>query len=336
MSNFHVTPSELKELLRATIPARLPVLITGAPGVGKSDIVTQAAAELGCDVILSHPAVSDPTDLKGMPCIINGLADFQPFGELRRAMEASTPTVWFLDDLGQAPQSVQAAAMQILLAREVAGHKVSDHVTFIAATNRREDRAGVSGILEPVKSRFATIVELRVDVKAWETWALANDIPTELISFIRFRPNLLCDFKPSMELNNSPCPRTVHSVGKLMKAGIPKHLEYPAFAGAAGEGFSAEFLGFLKIFRNLPDPAAVLMNPDKADVPTDPATLYALTGALARRANPENSERFFQYSARLPAEFSVMMTRDAVALCPDIQKTRHYISWCVKNEDVLI
>ncbi len=50
------------------------------------------------------------------------------------ATRAMTP-VCLLDDLGQAPPAVQAAAMQLLLARRVNGHAVSDHVTFLAATN---------------------------------------------------------------------------------------------------------------------------------------------------------------------------------------------------------
>ncbi len=75
-------------------------------------------------------------------------------------MTATKLTACFIDDLGQATPAVQAAAMQLILARTLNGHRVSDHVVFIAATNRRTDRAGVSGILEPVKSRFATLVEL--------------------------------------------------------------------------------------------------------------------------------------------------------------------------------
>ena len=39
----------------------------------------------------------------------------------------------------------------------------SDQVTFIACTNRKTDMAGVTGILEPVKSRFISISELTRD-----------------------------------------------------------------------------------------------------------------------------------------------------------------------------
>jgi MoxR-like ATPase len=152
-------PTDLLLLLSSMIVNRLNLLITGAPGIGKSDLVNQAARAADADLILSHPVVEDPTSAAGLPWIVDGHARFLPFGMLERAMNATKPTVWFLDDLGQAPAATQASYMQLLLAREVNGHKLSDYVTFVAATNRRTDRAGVSGILEPVKSRFCSIAQ---------------------------------------------------------------------------------------------------------------------------------------------------------------------------------
>ncbi|MDA8165458.1 MAG: ATP-binding protein, partial [Desulfobacteraceae bacterium] len=275
-------PSELKGLLLKTIPARLPVLIKGAPGLGKTDIVGQAAAALSARLQLKHPVVDDPIDYKGLGFKVEGRdeARFLPFGDLKALIDADTPTVCFLDDLGQAPPAVQAAAMQLLLSRSINGHRVSERVCFVAATNRRTDRAGVSGILEPVKSRFATIVELQPDLEDWVAWALSHDMPTELIAFVRYRPNLLWDFAPTAEMTNSPCPRTVANAGRLLNIGLPPEVEYQAVSGAAGEGFAAELLGFLRIYRKLPHPDRVLQDPDRAPVPADdPATLYALCGA---------------------------------------------------------
>ncbi len=124
-----------------------------------------------------HPVVSDPTDFKGLPGIIGDKAEFLPFGDLRQMIEADKPTIVFLDDLGQAPAVVQAACMQLLLARQINGKKISGHIVFIAATNRREDRAGVTGILEPVKSRFKTILDLEVSADEWTEWAFKNNMP---------------------------------------------------------------------------------------------------------------------------------------------------------------
>ena len=229
-------PTELKTLLSAAIHARLPILITGSPGIGKSDIVTQATIEADADLILSHPAVADPTDAKGLPWVTDGQATFLPFGELRRALEAVKPTVWFLDDLGQASPAVQASYMQLLLARRVNGHVLSDSVTFIAATNRRTDRAGVSGVLEPVKSRFGSIVELDANIDDWCRWAIDANIPPVLIAYLRFQPDNLCKFTASADLVNCPVPRTWSHVAHILDLNLPANVQHSAIVGAVGEG----------------------------------------------------------------------------------------------------
>jgi len=343
MSDIALNPKQLATLLEKTIAARHPVLIQGAPGIGKTDIVTQAAAAAGADLLIIYSTCSDPTDAKGMPATWydketgHQEADFIPFAYLKQMITTKKPLVVFLDDVGGAPPAVQLSQMNLVHARKTGdGTPISDNVVFIAATNRRQDRAGVTGMLEPFKSRWTTIVELQADVEAWTPWALANNLPTEIIAFIRFRPELLHDFKPSADLNNTPSPRTVANVGKLMQIGLPPEMEYSVFSGAAGEGFTAEFMGFLRICRQLPNPDVILMNPDKAEVPTDPATLYALCGALSRKASAGNIERLVTYSNRLPAEFSVMTMRDVFVQKPDLQSTRAAITWFTAHQGVML
>jgi len=330
-----MNPSQLTELLARTLPARMPVLIKGTPGVGKTDIVTQACEDFGADLIVSHPVVDEPIDYKGLPAIRDDHAEFLPFGSLRKIIEADQSTVYFMDDLGQAPPSVQSAAMQLILARRINGYQVSDQVAFLAATNRKTDKAGVSGILEPVKSRFVTIVELEPNLDDWITWAAGNKLPAALIGFVRFRPKLLFDFTPTVDMKNTPCPRTVANVGRLMSLGLSEELEFEAFAGAAGEGFAAELIGFLKIYRQLPDPGLILVNPDQVEVPTDPATLYAVCSALARRVDPTTMGALVRYANRLPEEFSVLLLSDCERSKPEIVNTRAYAQWASRHNSVL-
>lgn len=332
-----VSPGQLHRSLLFSLENRFNLLIVGAPGIGKTEIVNQVCCEAGMKMIISHPVVSDPTDYKGLPFVVNGdKAEFLPFGDLRQLIEATESTVFFLDDLGQAPPSVQAAAMQLLLARRINDHMVSEHVRFIAATNRRQDKAGVQGVLEPVKSRFASILHLETDHEDWVKWALSKDLPTELIAFIRFRPELLHDFKPTNDMINSPCPRTVAFVGQMMQKGLPHELEYPMIAGAAGEGFATEFKAFLNIYRNLPDPDLIIMSPDKVDVPEDPSTLYALSGALVKKAGVQNFTNIIKYVSRMPAEFSVLTVKDAVHKDRSLTNTRSFIEWAAEHTDVLV
>lgn len=330
-TTLEVTPTQLADLLSKAIPAGLPILVTGAPGIGKSNIVEQAAAAAGADVILSHPVVSDPTDAKGLPWAEKGAkeATFLPFGEMAQALKATKPTVWFLDDLGQASPAVQASFMQLLLARRVNGHKLPDCVTFVAATNRRSDRAGVSGILEPVKSRFASIVELVPNLDDWCQWALDNDLPIELIAFLRFRPDLLSDFKASADLTNSPVPRTWANVARLLQLELSPELEYAAIAGAVGAGPAAELVGFLRLYRDLPNIDGILLDPDSEVLPDQPAALYAVVTGLASRASEENGERVLRYAERLmeagQGEFAAVLVRDTIRRVPAVKETRGFV-----------
>ena len=333
-------PSSLSLLLSKTIPERMPVLVTGAPGVGKSDIIGAAAMAAGAELIISHPVVSDPTDYKGLPYAKDGKAFFLPYGDAERIISTTALTVFLFDDLGQAPPSVQAACMQWLLARRLNDKKISDSVCFIAATNRKQDRAGVTGMLEPVKSRFFSIVELTPDAEDWTTWALSNGMPTELIAFMRFRPGLLYDFKPSAGMNNSPCPRTVANVGRLIGLGLDESMELEVYGGAAGEGFAVEFCAFLRMFRRMISPEVVLMSPDTAPIPDESGTLYALCTALARLVDDNSATRFFRYLDRLSsagkAEFAVMAVSDAIRQKPEIQNTRASIEWFTRNQAVMV
>lgn len=325
-----MNPSRLQTFLANAIAAKLPVLITGAPGIGKSDIVAQAASDANADLILSHPVVSDPTDAKGLPWIASDKksATFLPFGEMMRAINAKTSTVWFLDDLGQASPAVQASFMQLILARRVNGHVLPDCVTFVAATNRRTDRAGVTGILEPVKSRFASIVELEPSLDDWCTWAIKKQLPVQLIAFLRFRPDLLQAFNPSADLVNSPSPRTWHNAAKLMQLGLDSTIEYEALKGAVGEGAAAEFTAFLQIARECPSLDGILLDAHNAPIPSKPAALYAVATGLANKATEANFSRIATYAERLTqakhGEFAVLMLRDCLRRNPQLMQTSDF------------
>lgn len=321
------------EGLKVGIELGKPILLVGAPGVGKSDIGYQAAREMGCDLILSHPVVNDPTDAKGLPWpdAKAGVAKFLPFGDLHKALTATKPTVWFLDDLGQATNAVQAAFMQLLLAREIAGHKLPDCVTFIAATNRRADRAGVGGILEPVKSRFLSILHLEVKSDEWIQWAYDNEMHPLVIAFIRFRGELLHKFSPSSEIVNYPCPRTWSNGSKLMYSKrLSADMLLPMLAGCVGSEAATEFVEFARICEDLPIPESVLTGPKTAKLPVNLSVQYALATALADLVTEHTFPALVTYANRMKdelngTEMAVMLLKDACKRHPELKQTAAYV-----------
>lgn len=316
--NITVRPGQLLEILRVAIRERRRVLIVGSPGIGKTDIVDQASKAENCSLLTTHLVTADPTEAAGLPWpnAEKNEAYFMLFGNLATVCNARTPMVWFLDDFGQASPAVQASFMRPLLDyHTVSGYEIPKCVSIIAATNKRTDRAGVSGVLEPVKSRFDTIIELQPTLDDWAEWAIDHKIAPEVLAFIRFRPALLHKFEATADLTNSPCPRTWAKVSHWLSCGLSRNVEYAVIAGAVGAGAAIEFTGFLKICRELPDPDQLLLNPDTAAIPTEPASLYALTGALAARSTKKTFAAIATYATRMleggHAEFGVLLIKDA-------------------------
>lgn len=330
-------PSDIKKVITRLVIERENVLLVGSPGVGKTDIVKQIACDVGYDLIISHPVVDSPIDYKGMPMVSGDRADFIPFGHLNDLIHASRPTIYFLDDLGQAPDTVQAAVMQLLLSRELNGKKISDHVRFIAATNQKSDRAAVSAILEPVKSRFITILRLDVDVDDFIKWAEDNSMPQELIAFIKMKPNYLLAFKPTSEIKNSPCPRTIAAAGRLQSFGFERTVFTEVVAGAVGDEMASEYTAFLDVLKDAPMIGEILADPDNCRLPdeSNPSLRGIICASLKNKVNASNFDQIIRYTKRMSREYAQFMVTAITSENEDLKNTNAYTKWCIENQDLM-
>lgn len=323
--------SQLKTTLKWAFKNQHSILIKGMPGVGKTDITKWSAKKAKQDILILHPVVDDPTDYKGLGFVIDGKAEFIPYGNLRKVMNAKKPLVVFFDDLGQASDAVQKAVMQLLLAREINGKKISKHVTFVAATNRKEDRAGVSGLLEPVKSRFMTIVELEHDVDEWCEWAHKKKMPSELISYAQFRRRGLFEFKPTRDLTNSCIGRTLANVGKAIKTKVPESVRFDVFAGAIGRKKALDFTAYLKVYANLPTIDEIKKNPLSAKIPPEASGKYAVMGLIVDAMNSKYMGAFIKYLDRLGTEITTAAMKVTSIKKPEECKNTDYVMWVTKH-----
>jgi hypothetical protein len=289
---------------------------------------------IGCDLILSHPVVNDPTDYKGLPAFVEGNAEFVPFSELKSLINATERTIFFLDDLGQASPAVQAAAMQLILARQVNGHRVSDNVCFVAATNRRVDKSGVAGFLEALKSRF-TIFELEPSVEDWEEWALNQPwMPLSLIGACKFKPQWLNEWKPANKgaIANSPCPRNIAEVGKIMNLGLSPSLEFMAYAGRIGSGAATELKAYLDLINDMPTVDEIVANPMNTKIPAKMDSRYAIIAALTERSEENNFSNIVRYVERVGAEYLMLYMQYIAKRKQKLQASRIFIDFAIKNK----
>jgi len=337
-------PRELKTVLKAHVEARQPAIIVSEPGLGKSAIVNQIAEELGFDIEFSHPVTEDPTDPKGMPWCWSddkGIrADFIPFGTIEKLVKAKKRTIWMIDDLGQAPLMVQAPYMQWFHARRVNGHILSDNVSILAATNRKQDKSASNGIIEALKSRSG-IYNLEADLEDWCQWAYQNEILPDIIACLRANSQILCQFKPTTDLVNSPCPRSWHLLSNILKQGVPEALEYEISSGHVGEAAATSYIGFRRIANKLSGknhPDYIIMNPEDGGIPANEGEAniqYVICTTLARKASGNTVDRIVTYADRLPEEFSVLLMKDTINFFPKATSSKTYLKWAQKHAEVL-
>jgi hypothetical protein len=326
-------PVDMIKLVTARFLAKVkrPMHIEGSAGIGKTQIVGQAARALNVGFKVIHAPLMQPEDY-GLPIptadrkSVNFAVSMDKFPLV--GSDCPETGIFLIDELPQADQSAQKILRNMIQEREIHGHKLKPGWAIVSTGNRVKDRAGANRLLSHL-SNVLTRVELEVSTDDWVNWALDNNVKTEVIAFIRFRPALLNDFDGHRDVNATP-RAWVEGVSDNLGI-VDSTLEHQVFMGDVGEGPAAEFLNFLRIYRKLPSVDAVIMNPTTIEVPKDPATQYAIVGALTHKTSVDNFARVMQFIKRMPPEFAVLYIRDVIRMVPAIQSTKDFISWASKD-----
>ena len=324
---------DLRDSICSLYKSKQPLYIWGAPGVGKSQIVKQASEKLGIELRDVRAVLLDPVDLRGLPKIDDNnvttwsAPDFLP---------SSGQGILFLDELNAAPPLVQASCYQLILDRRIGEYELPEGWYVIAAGNRETDRAVTSRISSALANRF-THVEFNVNLEDWVRWALSNNIREEVIAFLRFRPVLLHDFDPKRDEKAFPTPRSWEFVSEILKTGVNEDLLFELISGTVGKGAASEFVGFLKIFNELPDPEDLIEKKSDWQPPEDePALLYALSQVIASKADTERIGKILDFASLMPKEFEILVVKDSIKNNKEIVETEAFSKWAVENSKVLI
>ncbi|MGL5735177.1 MAG: AAA family ATPase [Beijerinckiaceae bacterium] len=163
-------------------------LLLSAPGIGKSEMVYDAAREAGlpCRSLLGTQIA--PEDVSGIPRIVGERSVFCPPRIL--LPERPEPFCLFLDELPACAPDVQKAFYSLLLERRLGEHALPAGTWVVAAGNRLQDRALVRAMSSALVNRV-TILQIRHDNDEWLAWAQRAGIRAEIRSFIATVPDAL-------------------------------------------------------------------------------------------------------------------------------------------------
>jgi hypothetical protein len=259
-------------------------------------------------------------------------------GQMNDILDCKEPAIWFIDDLGQAPIAVQNAIMQFVHHRNrtLNGKKIPDHIAIMAASNRREDNAGVTGITDPLKGRFTTILEIAADLDSWTDWATQAGINPLIIAYLHYRPGNLSQFEASKDFRQSPTPRGWESVNELMKLNVPEEVKMDVYSGAVGAQCATEYIQFERILHSLPDLDGVEIDGANAPLPGGNQERYTICGALSVRGRERGKlAQVMKYVSQFPSEYRVLWSVIWAKQNPDKQDWPEWTSWVIQNQDVL-
>jgi DNA polymerase III delta prime subunit len=341
-------PTAIEKVLEAQINAghHRTLLVTSAPGTGKTQVMQQVARRLdgkyegGFGCLTVHAPTLDPGDVAiPLPNMNRDGVNFVPTGNLLPFDHDDTIPehgLLIIDEMPQASNDVQKLMAQLIQERAIYGMRLKDGWTIVATGNRQQDKAGANKILKHLADRMTTL-EMDVSIDDWAEWFRKQPFFTPMaLAFINFRPDLLSAFDPNLDV--SPTPRSwAEGVFQAMDH-TPQEYALDVFAGAVGRGPAGEFVSFLNLFQKLPDVKKVLANPDKVAVPTENNIKYALVGAIAgsKALDAKTFGNALKFVDRMGAEYGVLLVRSVKATKQELIATKAFSDWAISSgKDVL-
>ena len=301
-----------------TLSGKIPVMLLGAPGIGKTAVVTEFAEKLGADLVDIRLSAETPSSFEGKDFILPETKTLQKarawwLQRIDKNKAENRPTVLFFDEYTNAPDALQQLAYSPFNERKLHGESFDyalqngeSGLYVFGAGNRVEDETGAREIVHASKTRVFT-VDFKVTTKEWLEWAEANGIHEKVRSFLLANPDALLE-KPS---SGTACPREWANLSKALQEGIPYRM---AAHGTVRGAHEKKFCAFYKNSELCPTIADIVNGTAKEP---DAVHLSAFTSVLAYALQEDENltEHFpivFDWIAEKSPACEIMFTKYAV------------------------
>lgn len=243
----YVTHKQLRELVIALLQglwrgvAVPPLLVIGKPGIGKSQAIRELCVEMNISFIDLRLCQLDSCELRGLPMVSEGKTHWAT----PNIFPADGQGILFLDEITAADKTLQVAAYQLLMERELGEYRLPPGWLVIGAGNDRESKAVATTMSSALTNRFL-IVELKPTLNDFLNYGEKRELHRTVQNFLKFRPKLLHCMEGDLQ-RPWPAPRSWERVSTMLKiaeeTGNTKSLSY-IVPGLVGIGAGTEFLAF--------------------------------------------------------------------------------------------
>lgn len=224
-----MTTMQVRTFLKVAplLPGETSVLLRGAHGIGKSQVVRQVAKHFNLPVTDRRLSQMSEGDMIGLPSTDGEVTRFNPPDWYKAACKS--PVCLFLDELNRATPEVMQAAFQIVLDRELNGWKLHPNTRVFAAINTGGTYT-VNEMDPALLDRFWT-VDLTPDTQDWLVWAKESGrVHDNVITFLAGNDKWLDPPKGGEPGAVSPSRRSWERLSNaLCLAGVAEQPDNPMF-----------------------------------------------------------------------------------------------------------
>lgn len=295
--------STIRDALALAIAARVPVLLWGGPGTGKTSTVLALAADAGlpCEVVIA--SIREPSDFAGLPLVQpDGVSVVLAPPRWAERLAAAGDGILLLDELSTAPPAVQAALLRVVLERAVGDLQLPEGVVVVAAANPADEAAHGWNLAAPLANRFCHL-DWAIDAAEWADGLVGGfaeiTVPSlpetgagalgrargEIAGFLRRRPALLYRLPGNQaEAGRAwPSPRSWTMAADLLAAatdaGATDEVTATLVAGCVGPVAAAELFAW-RDEGSFPDPEDILRDPASLVLPERTDRAYAVLSSV--------------------------------------------------------
>lgn len=245
------------------VMAQRPVLLLGAPGIGKTQIMEQIARECGIALVSYTITHHTRQSAIGLPFISK-----KDFGGRTRAVTEYTMSeivasvyermeetglsqgILFIDEINCVSETLAPAMLQFLQCKTFGSHKIPDGWVIVAAGNPPEYNKSVREFDVVTMDRVKKI-EVEPDFDVWKEYSYTVGIHGAVLSYLNTRPKNFYRMESTVDGRCFATPRGWEDLSRILtvyeKLGKPvdrevavQYIQHPQIAG--------DFANYLELF----------------------------------------------------------------------------------------
>ena len=206
-----------------------PVLLLGAPGIGKTQIMEQAARE--CKVALVAYTITHHTRQSaiGLPFISKKEYGGKEYSATEYTMSEIVASIYdrmretgltegilFIDEINCVSETLAPAMLQFLQCKTFGNHEIPEGWVIVAAGNPPEYNKSVRDFDVVTLDRVKKIM-VEPDYRIWKEYAYKENIHPVILSYLELRSNCFYKMETTIDGRQFATPRGWEDLSRMME-----------------------------------------------------------------------------------------------------------------------